>query len=102
MFCLPKTAWPSDFAITAHCGNWELMPLAIGAQITPVAIIARNMKKDYFNRALEKIRLRHGNRIIYRDSGVKVMFSFLKSNGIMGMLPESRIVAMSFCEPRSW
>jgi KDO2-lipid IV(A) lauroyltransferase len=79
--------------ITAHCGNWELMPLAIGAMVTPIAIIARTMKKDYFNRALEKIRLRHGNRIIYRDSGVKVMFSFLKSNGIMGMLPDQVVKA---------
>jgi KDO2-lipid IV(A) lauroyltransferase len=74
--------------ITAHCGNWELMPLAFGARIAPLAVIARTMKKDYFNRLLERIRLQHGNRIIYRDSGVKAMFSHLKNNGIIGMLPD--------------
>ncbi len=79
--------------ITAHCGNWELLALAFGASVTPVAVIARTMKKDYFNRILEKIRLQHGNKIIYRDSGVKEMFSFLKTNGIIGILPDQVVKA---------
>jgi len=79
--------------ITAHCGNWELMALAFGARVAPVAVIARTMKKDYFNRVLEKIRLQHGNRIIYRDSGVKMMLSFLKNNGIIGILPDQVVKA---------
>jgi KDO2-lipid IV(A) lauroyltransferase len=79
--------------ITAHSGNWELMALAFGAKVAPVAVIARTMKKDYFNRLLEKIRLQHGNRIIYRDSGVKEMLLFLKSNGVIGILPDQVVKA---------
>ena len=79
--------------ITAHCGNWELMALAFGARVAPVAVIARTMKKDYFNRVLERIRLQHGNRIIYRDSGVKEMLLFLRNNGIIGILPDQVVKA---------
>lgn len=74
--------------ITAHCGNWELMAIAFGLQITPVAVVAREMKKDYFSRVLEKIRTQYGNKIIYRDNGVREMLVFLKANGTFGILPD--------------
>lgn len=74
--------------VTAHSGNWELMALTFGAKIHPVAVVARNMKKGYFDSVLERIRLQHGNRVIYRDSGVKEMLLFLKENGILGILPD--------------
>lgn len=78
--------------ITAHSGNWELMALTFGAKIHPVAVVARNMKRGYFDAVLEKIRLQHGNRVIYRDSGVKEMFLLLKGNGILGILPDQVVM----------
>jgi len=74
--------------ITAHSGNWELMALAMGRRTTPIAVVARSMKKDYFGRLLEKLRSRHGNKVIYRDNGVKEMLLFLKNDGILGILPD--------------
>jgi KDO2-lipid IV(A) lauroyltransferase len=74
--------------ITAHAGNWELMALTFGAKIHPVGVVARNMKKGYLDDILEKIRLRHGNSLIYRDSGAKEMLLLLKGNGVLGILPD--------------
>jgi len=74
--------------ITAHCGNWELMALAMGLCTTPIAVVARSMKKDYFSRILEKLRTRYGNKVIYRDNGVKDMLLFLKGGGLIGILPD--------------
>jgi len=74
--------------ITAHCGNWELMALALGLRTTPIAVVARTMKKDYFSKILEKLRTRYGNRVIYRDNGVKEMLLFLKRGGLIGILPD--------------
>lgn len=74
--------------ITAHSGNWELMALAMGIKASPVAVVARAMQKDYFSRLLEKLRSRHGNKVIYRDNGVKEMLLYLKGNGILGILPD--------------
>jgi len=74
--------------ITAHSGNWELMALAMGMRTSPIAAVARSMKKDYFSKMLEKIRCRFGNKIIYRDNGVKEMLLYLKGNGILGILPD--------------
>jgi KDO2-lipid IV(A) lauroyltransferase len=74
--------------ITAHCGNWELMALALGLKTNPLAVVARTMKKDYFSRVLEKLRTRFGNKVIYRDNGVKEMLLFLKSGGLVGILPD--------------
>jgi KDO2-lipid IV(A) lauroyltransferase len=64
------------------------MAAAVGASVTPVAMVARTMKKDYFDRVLERIRLRHGNRVIYRDNGVRGMFAVLKEDGFLGILPD--------------
>jgi KDO2-lipid IV(A) lauroyltransferase len=74
--------------ITAHAGNWELMALTFGAKIHPVGVVARNMKKGYLDDILERIRLRHGNSLIYRDSGAKEMLLLLKGNGVLGILPD--------------
>ncbi|NJD91026.1 MAG: lysophospholipid acyltransferase family protein [Geobacter sp.] len=74
--------------ITAHAGNWELMALTFGAKIHPVGVVARNMKRGYLDAMLEKIRLRHGNHLIYRDSGAKEMLQLLKNNGVLGILPD--------------
>jgi len=78
--------------ITAHCGNWELMALALGLRTAPIAVVARTMKKDYFSRVLEKLRTRHGNRVIYRDNGVKEMLLFLKGGGLIGILPDQKVL----------
>ena len=74
--------------ITAHCGNWELMALALGLRTTPIAVVARTMKKDYFSKLLEKLRSSFGNKVIYRDNGVKDMLLFLKGGGLVGILPD--------------
>jgi len=74
--------------ITAHCGNWELMALAMGLRTTPIAVVARTMKKDYFSKVLERLRTRFGNKVIYRDNGVKEMLLFLKNGGLVGILPD--------------
>lgn len=78
--------------ITAHCGNWELMALALGLRTKPIAVVARTMQKDYFSRVLEKLRVRHGNRVIYRDNGVKEMLLFLKGGGLIGILPDQKVL----------
>jgi KDO2-lipid IV(A) lauroyltransferase len=75
-------------AVTAHCGNWELMALALGLRTKPIAVVARHAKKAYFSKMLEKIRTRYGNKVIYRDHGVKDMLLFLKGNGLIGILPD--------------
>ncbi len=77
--------------ITAHSGNWELMAIAFGLGVTPIGVVAREMKKDYFSKVLEKIRTRYGNKIIYRDNGVREMLTYLKENGALGMLPDQVI-----------
>lgn len=74
--------------ITAHAGNWELMALTFGEKIHPVGVVARNMKRGYLDAMLERIRLRHGNHLIYRDSGAKEMLLLLKRNGVLGILPD--------------
>lgn len=79
--------------ITAHCGNWELMALALGLRTAPIAVVARTMKKDYFSTILEKLRTRFGNKVIYRDNGVKEMLLFLKGGGLIGILPDQIVRA---------
>jgi KDO2-lipid IV(A) lauroyltransferase len=77
--------------VAAHSGNWELMAAAVGASVCPLAVVARTMKKEYLDRMLEQIRTRHGNSVIYRENGVKGMFTVLKANGFVGILPDQSV-----------
>lgn len=93
--------------ITAHCGNWELMAQSFGARFKPVAVVAKPMKKQYIDRLLEKLRLRHGNSVIYRDHAVREILTLLKANGIVGILadqvaPSPHGVMASFMGRPAW
>lgn len=72
--------------ITGHLGNWELFALSVAANIRPLAVVAKPMKKQYIDRLLEKLRHQRGNSVIYRDRAVREMLTTLKSNGIVGIL----------------
>lgn len=79
------------FFFTAHSGNWELMALAFAKRFSPVAVVARTMKKGYFDDFLERIRFRHGNRVIYRDNSVREILATLKAQGTVGILPDQAV-----------
>lgn len=79
--------------ITGHCGNWELMALWTGKNIVHVSNIARKINNPYLNNAAERVRQKHGNRIIYKQGALKKILSSLRNKGAIGILMDQSVIS---------
>jgi KDO2-lipid IV(A) lauroyltransferase len=73
--------------LTGHCGNWELAALALARHFdSTMSVVARRQNNPYLNSMVERMRLRYGNRIIYKDNAFRGMMSVIRKNGLIGLL----------------
>lgn len=79
--------------ITGHCGNWELCALAISAKISIASGVARRQNNPFMNSAIEKVRARFGNSIIYKQGALKNILSALKKDKVVGILIDQAVVS---------
>ena len=77
--------------IGGHCGNWELMALAYGFRFHNVTVVARRQNNLYLHNVMEKIRMKFGNRVIYKSGALKAMISEFRQNGIVGVLIDQAV-----------
>ncbi|MDD2898301.1 MAG: lysophospholipid acyltransferase family protein [Desulfuromonadaceae bacterium] len=78
--------------LTGHCGNWELAALALARHFdTPMSVVARRQDNPYLNKIVEKVRLRYGNLIIYKNSAIRNMLSVIRKNGVIGLLIDQAV-----------
>jgi KDO2-lipid IV(A) lauroyltransferase len=78
--------------IIGHCGNWELMAIALSKKLTKINVIARPQNNLYVNRIIERTREKYGNHIIYKKGALKNIFSSLKRNEVVGILMDQSVV----------
>lgn len=79
-------------AITGHCGNWELMAIALSSKVASTSGVARPLKNPYLNKFLEETRSRFGNRVIYKRGALKEILSVLKKGGNVGILMDQAVL----------
>jgi KDO2-lipid IV(A) lauroyltransferase len=72
--------------VTAHYGNWEIMPVAVGAFLTDVDVVARKLDCKKLNDIIEKSRKRFGVNVYDKRGGLKGLISSLKKNRSVGIL----------------
>ena len=78
--------------LTGHCGNWELAALGLARHFkTSMSVVARRQDNPYLNSMVEKIRLRYGNLIIYKNNAFRNMLSVLRKNGMIGLLVDQAV-----------
>ncbi len=77
--------------ITGHCGNWELMAIAIGYKVYTGFILARAHKNRYLNLLIEKVRQRYGNKVIYKQGAIKKILTALKNSDRIGVLIDQAV-----------
>jgi KDO2-lipid IV(A) lauroyltransferase len=94
--------------LTGHCGNWELAALALAQHFnSPMSVVARRQNNPYLNRLIEKMRLRYGNLIIYKNNALRGMMSVIRKNGMIALLvdqavfPESGVL-VDFLGRKAW
>ncbi len=78
--------------LTGHCGNWELAALALARHFnSSMSVVARRQNNTYLDSMVEKMRLRYGNQVIYKDKAFRGMMSAIRKNGIIGLLVDQAV-----------
>jgi rfaE bifunctional protein nucleotidyltransferase chain/domain len=73
--------------LTGHIGNWELMALGFGWQEeTKLAFVARPLDNPYFDRWMNRLRSRSGNRIIPKKGALRGIRGALREGLFVGLL----------------
>lgn len=78
--------------ITGHCGNWELLGLAMSLKSIRINGVARPQNNPYMTRVMEKARGKYGNNIIYKKGALRKILSSLKKNETIGILMDQSVV----------
>lgn len=79
--------------ITGHCGNWELLAIALSVKDIGLSVVARPLDNPYLNRLVEKTRSRYGNRVIYKKGALKGIITTFKNNGFVGILMDQAVLS---------
>lgn len=79
--------------ITGHCGNWELLAIALSVKGIGLSVVARPLDNPYLNRLVEKTRSRYGNRVIYKKGALKGIITTFKNNGFVGILMDQAVLS---------
>ncbi len=71
--------------LTAHFGNFELLPLAHSIYGYRIAVVHRPLRNPLIDKAVRDARIRSGNRIVERKGGAMEMMRLLRKNWHVGV-----------------
>jgi KDO2-lipid IV(A) lauroyltransferase len=77
--------------ITAHHGNWEILPLAIAAKYTPLVGVGRPLKQKWLDNILKKNREQFGIEMIEKNGAMRQMVKCVKSKKPLGLLVDQSL-----------
>lgn len=78
--------------VSAHYGNWELLPLFLAMKGHKIAVIVRRVYDERLNRMLENFRRRYGIEIVYREKGEKIkLLKAFRRYELLGFLVDQRM-----------
>jgi len=77
--------------LSAHIGNWELLPLYFVAKGYTTNVIARRVYYQKYDKWVELLRESTGANIIFRDESPKKILRALHNNEVLGILPDQDI-----------
>jgi KDO2-lipid IV(A) lauroyltransferase len=78
--------------VSGHCGNWELMALALSLHIGTVHGVARRQSNPLVDRFIVRARERYGSRIVYKRGALRAFLSVLKQGGTVGVLMDQAVL----------
>src|SRR4030095_5361076 len=76
---------------TGHFGFWELQGLAHGLLLRPISVMARPLDNPRLHALLERMRRATGNRVIYRQGGLRRVLRALAHNECVAILIDQHI-----------
>jgi KDO2-lipid IV(A) lauroyltransferase len=77
--------------ISAHLGNWELVPMYFAYKGYPANIVARPIYYEKYDEWVRFLRNSMGVNVIYRTESPKKLLALLKKNELVGIMPDQDI-----------
>ncbi|MBN1405493.1 MAG: lysophospholipid acyltransferase family protein [Candidatus Omnitrophica bacterium] len=77
--------------LSAHFGNWELLPVYFVAKGYPSNVVARHIYYEKYDEWVSLLRKTTGVNIIFRDESPRKIVEALKSNELLGIMPDQDI-----------
>jgi len=77
--------------LTGHFGNWELLMSYVKSKGYRGAVIGKRLYFHKYNDFINRLRLKTGDRVIYRDESPKKFLKVLRDGEIIGMLADQDI-----------
>jgi KDO2-lipid IV(A) lauroyltransferase len=77
--------------LSAHFGNWEIVPALVATARGPMASVGRPADNPYVDRWIEAVRTRFGNRYLAKRGSVRELFRSLRAGERVGLLIDQRV-----------
>lgn len=77
--------------ITAHMGNWELLPIVAHRAAIPISVLYRPLDFKPLNIFFERLRTRFGARLIPTMHAMKPILRTLKNKGVVAILMDQSV-----------
>ncbi len=74
--------------VTAHFGNWELVPAAASANGYPLAVVVKKQSNEALNRFINEYRSMIGSKVVYHRTGVLEMLRLLNKGYGLALLSD--------------
>jgi Kdo2-lipid IVA lauroyltransferase/acyltransferase len=91
-FDAAKVKGKGVICFSGHCGNWELMALAFSRLFGDGAVVVRRQNNPFFNRMVERMRMRYNSRVIYKQGALRGILTALKKNYQIGLLADQAVL----------
>jgi len=92
-FALAAGTGKGTIVLGSHFGNWEVVPAAIALSVGPMSSVGRRADNPHFDRVIQRLRTRFGNRSLDKRGAVREMFRLLERGGRLGLLIDQRVHA---------
>lgn len=92
-FALAAAAGKGTIVLGSHFGNWEIVSPTVALSVGPMAIVGRRADNPHFERLVNRLRCRAGNRPLDKRGSVREMFRVLEANGRLALLIDQRVRA---------
>ena len=77
--------------LSAHFGNWELLPVYFVSKGYSSNIIARRLYYEKYDKWVRLMREHTGAKVIYREESPRKIIEVLKKNELLGIMPDQDI-----------
>jgi Kdo2-lipid IVA lauroyltransferase/acyltransferase len=77
--------------ISAHFGNWELVPMYFANKGYPSNILARPIYYEKYNKWISFLRSSMGVNVVYRTESPRRLLEILKNNQLLGIVADQDI-----------